>query len=220
MEEVLWHAERAGVSGLEVDRVDGRDVSQLSGEDLGTLIGRLAQRKKQLKVALVRTNVLTEDSFRATLRAGQALKAKAIIMPLTGSLETLKARAAAARRAGLRFLLENVAISSEATAKIMRTLGTKVCLAFNPAHLAAVGELPFLGCMRPLKRFTRYLAITDASPLGVPCLPGNGYGQITELISVLRCSSFNGFFSLGAAPAAELDFDEIADAFYRLLDAC
>ena len=49
MEEVLWHAERAGVSGLEVDRVDGRDVSQLSGEDLGTLIGRLAQRKKQLK---------------------------------------------------------------------------------------------------------------------------------------------------------------------------
>jgi len=219
MEEVLWHAQRAGVSGLEVDTVDGRDISRLDEVDLNHLQRRMGQAN--LKAEVVRSNVLTDAAFSAAVRAARTLRARAVIAPLTGPLHHLKARAREARDAGLELLLENVAIPSEAVGQLMAELGKDAALAFNPAHFAAAGELPFLRSFRNrLKRYIRYLAITDSSPLGVPCLPGNGYGEVKEIVSILRCSSFDGFVSLGADPNAGLPFDGIADAFYGLLDAC
>ena len=218
MEEVFWHAERAGVSELEVDVVDGRDISQLDETDLKYLKKRMTSRRMGAKV--VRTNVLGDAAFRATVEAAGVLGACAILSPLTGSIETLAARARAAKRDKLDMLFENVAISSADAAALMKALDGKAMLAFNPAHVAAAGELPFLGAYRKLRHFIRYLAVTDASRLGAPCLPGHGNGEVKELISILRCRSFDGCFSLGASPAAGLAFDGIADGFYRLLDSC
>ena len=216
MEEVLWHAEGAGATGLEVDVMDGRDISLLNADDLAHLTRRAAERGLELSV--VRSNIQSEKAFRASLKAAKQLGAEAVIAPLVGSVETLKARARNAKRHGLKMLFENVAISWRAVDKLMRALGPAAGLAFNPANFAAAGDLPFLDAARPLKRFVRYLAITDASPLGVPCVPGSGYGEVKEVMSHLRCSSFDGFISLCCAPSAELPFADIADAFYKLLD--
>ena len=172
--------------------------------------------------------MLTDQAFHAAVNAARLLKAEAVIAPLTGLPASLKVRAKEARQARLKMLFENVSLSIGASLDLMKALHPAalsnaegaVALAFNPANFAAAGELPFLGGFRKLKRYVGYLAISDGSRLGAPCVPGNGNGEVKELISILRCSSFKGWFSLGAAPSAMLAFDEITDGFYRLLDAC
>lgn len=203
---------------MEMDVVDGRDISLLGEKDLEYLKHRLTSRK--MSALIVRSNVLSDKAFSAAVKAAGALGAAWVIAPLTGPLSALRSRAHEARRAKLKPLFENVGVNSADAAALMKGLRGKAGLAMNPAHFAAAGELPFLRSFKNVRRFVQYLAITDASPLGVPCLPGNGYGEVKELMSVLRCSGFDGCFSLGAAPAAGLEFDRIADAFYGLLDRC
>ena len=204
MEEVLWHAERAGCAALEVDAVDGRDISKLTPPELDALLARVTARN--LEVAVVRSNLASDVAFEATLAAGKALGAKAVVAPLTGGMALLKARAGAARKARLRMLFENVAISSDATAALFRELGDTAALAMNPGNFAAVGELAFLGAYGKVKRFIRYLAVTDATVSGGSCLPYGGNGEVKEIMSILRCASFDGWFSLGAAPGVGFGF--------------
>lgn len=216
MEETLWQAQRAGVSALEIDRVNGRDITKLRKGELGWLSARIKERN--LKVALVRTNILTEEAFTKSLHAAQTLHAQAVIAPLTGTLQLLKERAKEAKKADVQLLLENVAISSAAAKDLLDNLGKEVALAFNPANFAAAGELAFLGAYRKLRRHVRYVAISDATADGQPCVPGNGNGEVKEIMSILRCASFDGYFSLACNPGANLDFATITDAFYNLLD--
>lgn len=216
MEETLRQAQRAGVSALEIDRVNGRDITKLRKGELGWLSARI--KECNLKVALVRTNILTEEAFTKSLCAAQMLHARAVIAPLTGTLQLLKERANEAKKAGVQLLLENVAISSTAANDLLDKLGEEVALAFNPANFAAAGESAFLQSYRKLRRHIRYVAITDATADGQPCVPGNGNGEVKEIMSILRCASFDGYFSLACNPGANLDCTTITDAFYKLLD--
>jgi aminoglycoside 3-N-acetyltransferase len=215
-EEVLWHAQRSGATVLEVDTIDGRDVSALNRQELMAFKARVKSRN--LKVGVVRPNILSNTAYAASLKAAKTLGAKIVIAPLTGSLDGLLARAKAAREVGLELQFENVALSSDGVREMMVALGKDAALAFNPANFAAGGELAFLGCFHKLKKWVRTVAITDASPEGVCCLPGGGNGEVKEIMSILRCASFDGHFILGAAPSVGLEFDAIADAFYGLLD--
>ena len=217
-EEILWSATRAGVSGVEADIIDGRDVTSLSRDDLAWFRRRMRTRK--LTVDVVRPGRLTDSSFHAALRAGVELGARAVIWPMTGAPEDLKARARAAKRAGLALLLENGRIASEQAAELIRAVGLGVGLAFNPANFAAAGEYPFRASFKALKRHIRYVAMSDASPTGIPCLLGQGYGEVKEIVSALRCVSWDGFIGIGAAPAHGLAFDAMTDAFYGELDNC
>ena len=218
MEEVLWQARRAGVSAVEADILDGRDVSQLGEEGLRYAKGRLDS--KGLGVKTVRPGVFTEAAFRASMNAAAVLGAEAVVWPMTGTAESLRAKAVEARKAGVSLLLENVAISSADAGEVMRSVGAGAALAFNPAHFAAAGELAFLKSFRAIKRHVRYVALTDASPRGVPCYVGSGNGEVKEIVSILRCSSWDGTLCLGDAPRAMegLDFDRMTDAFYQALD--
>lgn len=220
MEEVLWHARRAGVSAVEADILDGRDVSQLGEADLRWAKGRLGE--KGLGVKTVRPGVFAEAAFRSSLHAAAVLGAEAVVWPMTGTAESLKAKAAEARKAGVSLLLENVAISSADAGDVMRAVGRGAGLAFNPAHFAAAGERAFLKSFRAIKRHVRYVALADASPLGERCYVGSGYGEVKEIVSILRCSSWDGTLCLGDAPSAmgHLEFDRMADAFFHALDNC
>ena len=118
----------------------------------------------------------------------------------------------------MQLLLENVAISSAAANDLLDKLENEVALAFNPANFAAAGELAFLQSYRKLRQYIRYVAITDATANGHSCVPGNGNGEVKEIMSILRCASFDGYFSLACNPGANLDCETITDAFYKLLD--
>ena len=68
MEETLWQAQRAGVSALEIDRVNGRDITKLRKGELGWLSARIKERN--LKVALIRTNVPDRRGIHAIAAGG------------------------------------------------------------------------------------------------------------------------------------------------------
>ncbi|HRU04834.1 MAG TPA: AAC(3) family N-acetyltransferase [Candidatus Brocadiia bacterium] len=217
-EEILWHGRRAGVSAIEADIVDGRDITRLTTEDLDWFKRRLAV--KGMSVAVVHPTILSEAAFGAALKAAAHLGARAVVWPLVGAPASLKAKAAQSRKAKVELLFENVVMHSSAVKEMLQAIGPDAALAFNPGRFAAAGELPFLGAFRVLRRAVRYVALTDASPLGRPCLIGQGYGEVKEIISILRCSSWDGYLSLGGDPAAGLDFDAMTDAFYHALDNC
>jgi len=216
MEEVIWHALRAGVSALEVDHVSGRDVTKMRKGELGWMSARV--RERNLRIAIVRTNVLTDGAFAESVRVAQTLHADAVITPLTGTARSLKERVKAGKKAGVQVLFENAAIGFAAVKELMEKLGKDAALAFNPGNFAAAGELAFLESFRPLRKYVRYVAITDATRMGAPCLPGNGNGEVKEIMSILRCGTFDGYFSLGCVFGAGLEFDAIADAFHKQLD--
>ncbi len=94
---------------------------------------------------------------------------------------------------------------------------------FNPAHFANLGEKPFLGTYRKykLKRYARALYVTDGCRPGRPTytLPGQGHGEVKELISIFSCRSFDGFLTLkmGDQRGPEA-FKQQAEAFRRLLE--
>jgi len=217
-EEILWHVRRAGVTAIEADIVDGRDITRLTPEDLDWFQRRLAT--KGMSVAIVRPTILSDAAFAAALKAAARLSARAVVWPLAGAPASLRAKAAEARKAKIEVLFENPVIHSSAVKEMLQAIGPDAALAFSPARFAAAGELPFLSAFRLLRRAVRYVALTDASPSGKPCLVGQGYGEVKEILSILRCSSWDGFFSLGCEPAAGLDFDAMTDAFYHALDNC
>ena len=95
-------------------------------------------------------------------------------------------------------------------------------VAFNPPIWAVVKPFPRHYRGR-IKRWMDQLYICDGLWDGTPTLPGRGNGEVKELISILRCRGFRGFFTL--CPTTRGCFDperlrEEAERFWFLLDHC
>ena len=92
--------------------------------------------------------------------------------------------------------------------------------AFNPLGFVVVGKNPFLRVYYKgsIKHYVRQLYVTDGTKDGEPTLPGQGTGEVKELISILRCRSFDGFLTLRAETDKPEAFKETAKAFWKLLD--
>lgn len=93
-------------------------------------------------------------------------------------------------------------------------------LAFSPARFAGAGEHPFLRVFYrgPIRRHTAYVYVDDALASGTPTLPGRGNGEVKEILSILRCRSFNGVLSVRTHTPGVAAFREAMGAFWRLLD--
>lgn len=137
----------------------------------------------------------------------------------------------AARAAGLGLMIENVPGSllarGENCAALLGRLGPDVAeLAFNPAHFAQAGERPFLQTFYKcsFKPCIGQLYVCDGCGPGAPLyrpytLPGEGQGEVKELISILRCRSFGGSLCLRLGwGRGEQDMRDQANAFWRLMD--
>lgn len=144
------------------------------------------------------------------------------------AIEALAAMAAEADKLGVTLLIENhpAAIwrDRDTTTAVLATVNhPRLRLAFNPAHFAQVGEHPFLSTWNRgrLKKYTVQLMVTDGcGRQGWPAatLPGRGQGEIKELISILRCRSFDGLLTISTQGSKEFSFTEAATAFWHLLD--
>ncbi|MFA6666311.1 MAG: hypothetical protein WCT06_07040, partial [Armatimonadota bacterium] len=53
---------------------------------------------------------------------------------------------------------------------------------------------------------------------GTPTLPGQGNGEVKEIISMLRCRGYNGAITLRARSGGIAGFRAAASAFWYLLD--
>lgn len=137
----------------------------------------------------------------------------------------------AARAADLKVLVENVADSPldtrQACEKLLSAVAPEVAgLAFNPAHFAQAGEKPFLQTFykTSLKRRIQQLYVCDGcgptAPMYQPyTVPGEGQGEVKELISILRCRSFAGSLCLKLGwGRGEENMRRQVQAFWALMD--
>jgi len=137
----------------------------------------------------------------------------------------------AARAASLKLLVENVPnsllSSGQDCAALLGGLPPgAVELAFNPGHFAQVGEKPFLQtyykCSYKAKIGQFYVCdgCGQGAPLFQPyALPGEGQGEVKEVLSMLRCRSFGGSVCLKVGwGRGEREMHEHARAFWRLMD--
>jgi len=93
-------------------------------------------------------------------------------------------------------------------------------LAFNPANFAAAGQKPFLDTSSSLRKWIRVLYVNDGLFRGGARLPGYGNAEIKELISIMRCRSFNGYLSIKPGLDRTPDtFRKAVRALQRLLEA-
>ena len=152
------------------------------------------------------------------IEVAASLGAPAVVIPLEAYQPGF------ARRAlphGIAIRLENVREKSIQCVERIKSVREKnVSFAFNPAHFAAAGEKPFLRVYvrGPLKRCLTQLYVNDATLAGEPSLPGRGNAEIKEMISILRCSSFDGPMTLKSVGGPAV-FAAQMEAFWKLLDS-
>lgn len=139
-------------------------------------------------------------------------------------VEYLTKASESAKKECITLVLENMpgthCAGSKDCLKLLKTVNSPgLRFAFNPAHFAANGEKPFLETSPSLRKWIRVLYVNDALFSGDARLPGYGNAEIKELISIMRCRSFNGFLSLkpGLAKAPET-FHKSVRALQQLLE--
>lgn len=139
-------------------------------------------------------------------------------------IEYLKKTVALGEKRGIRFTIENTpgtyCAKSKECLEVLQTVNSPALkFAFNPANFAAEGEKPFLGTPSSLRRWIQVLYVNDGLFSGDARLPGYGNAEIKELISIMRCRSFNGYLCLkpGLDKTPET-FSKTVRAFQRLLE--
>ncbi len=216
LDDALEFISHEGASAVELRQVGGVDVHLLSDAELDAIKAQLDERG--FAASAVSACSPAPDAA-AMLRAARRLAAPAIVLPFGDLPDDVLAEA---QKRGIAILLENRGESGE---EVLETLARwprgAMSLAFNPAGFAAAGEKPFLKTYRtPLKHRIGQLYIADGLWDGTPRLPGQGNGEVKEVISILRCRSFPGCVTLKSGLAGDRDsFRETGDAFWRLMDS-
>jgi len=185
------------------------------------------------KVAMVSCPVDTSpiaDSVRNAAAVATALGARLVkLPPLSPDMSERVARIPELVRetaqSGVSLVVENqqgTVCDTKEKCEEFLAINPGVGLAFNPAGFAHVGEHPFLKTFYKgrLKQYIVQLYITDGChPDGEPyVLPGQGNGEVKELMSILRCRGFDGYFCLKMGDRTGKEaFARHAKAFWHLM---
>lgn len=214
LSEIIDALNREGIERIELRQIDGRELAGFKDDDLKSLQQQL--RKHGIRVSTVSALSRLVDWHRLIDIAAK-LRAPAVVMPFDAYTPQLGKRAAKKR---IAVLLENTGETSTECAERLKAIREKnVSLAFNPAHFAAAGQKPFLHVYvrGPLKRRLAQLYLDDATFSGEPTLLGRGNAEIKELISILRCASFDGPMTLKPR-SKTFPFEVYLKSFWKLLD--
>lgn len=141
-----------------------------------------------------------------------------VIVPV-GSIDNFDEARRLARDTSARVLMMNNGAPSGLYEDIYDRLEDAPELAFNPGAFAWAGEMPFLEVFYRgvLRRRTAHLYLRDGT-VGYSTLPGEGKGEVKEIISILRCRGFDGVMTLGTHEGGIDGFRRSAAAFWRMLD--
>ncbi len=144
------------------------------------------------------------------------------------AVELLSALARRAAAAQVRLLIENhpqaVWCDAESCARVLAAVEMPgVTLSYNPAHFVHAGEHPFLQTYSRgrIKRHVGQLMLVDGCepPWPQHTIIGQGQGEVKELMSIFRCRSFGGYFTLALNDTRSPEnFSAQAKAFWHLLD--
>ncbi|HEY3343136.1 MAG TPA: hypothetical protein VGK81_14005, partial [Anaerolineae bacterium] len=122
-------------------------------------------------------------------------------------------------KAGFPVLIENAGQPSTYYQDFYAQQEDAPGLAFNPAQFAAAGEKPFLGVFYrgALRKRLAHCYIADGTFAGDDAWPGQGNGEVKEIISMLRCRGYEGVLTLRSSTPGFV-FHFVAGAFWKLLD--
>jgi aminoglycoside 3-N-acetyltransferase len=214
--EMIERLQACGIEALELDFVQGAAAHILPQ-------AVFAKAVQELRAAGIDPVALrcwsVPNAFNDVLDRAAENGIPAVILPISPAV---REHAAACARRGIELIVFNVAEGSEATSRLLVQLqasGVPIAFAFNGPNFALAGERPFLESYKhKLRRFVRQLDVEDALFEGAMQPLACGNAEIKEMISILRCGSFNGRMTLTSRNRAVARLEQTLSQFERLLE--
>ena len=194
---------KAGVSSVELHRNHLVDVDDL----------RVHMEDRDLEVVILRTPFASSGALAEACTIAAGLDAGYLHVHLADDVErvdlddSLERLARVADDNGVNVLVGNPAgVNPSDIAEGLREIRSdRVNMAYDPAAVAVSGGSPFyMGLYKgPIRRSVRHVDFRDVvAESGAPAMPGEGNAELVEILSNLRCRSFDGVFCLWPLPGA------------------
>lgn len=210
--EAVDNLKDAGISLVELDFINKKPAGILKAENILDAVKEFAA--EEVAVSGLRL-FHVPDSFAGMVSEPEIIKAvRRLILPLSES----DIFAAEAKKSGWEVNFFNQTQTAKSAAARLKKLEGRIV--FNPANFAATGEEPFLksyGAGRFIRKICA-LDIVDGLFDGTTTALAYGNGEIKELISILRCHSFSGIFTLGGGSLFPGSLMEARKQFETILD--
>ncbi len=210
--EAIDNMEAAGIRVIELDFINKNPAATLKTETILSTVKDF--ENAGISISGMRLFFIP-NSLEGMISEPEIIKSvKRLIIPLSESAIF----AVEARKLGweVEFFNQNQT-SLTAEARLKKLEGKIV---FNPANFASVRENPFLNSYKA-GRFIKTMSaldivdgLFDGSPTALAC----GNAEIKELISILRCRSFPGIFTLGGGSIFPGSLLDARKQFEKILD--
>lgn len=212
--EIVENCQKCGVKFVELDYIQGRACAMMPVEKLSAAVNEL--RSEGISISALSAEIVPDDP-QELISLLKSAEISSLILPLEG-----KACAEYAVENGIAVMFRNYRKSAANFAAEFAAFSGKctVSACFNPAEFARAGENPFLYSYR-VGRFikcTGQLDLVDAVWDGTPKNLAGGNGEVKELMSIMRCRNFDGFFSLGGGAVYPGSMKNAVDELTWLLD--
>ena len=211
LEEIIENCRRFGIDSVVLSFVNKTAWAVIPDRTRKWYLQGLHQAN--IKIAALRLPFIpTEDLARIASEANT----DTIIVPSTTDIRKIKPV-----KKRIKILIENTHIGSAEFVEQIKTLEKRlpsVKAAFNPLAFVEAGENPFLKSYYKtgIKSRIGALYINDGFATGQRSNLEEGLSEIKELISILLCRSFDGFFILQGHNCS--DFANTVKKFMQILE--
>ena len=216
--EMIDQCLAAGIGHLELDCLRGQPLAMHRRQDIVKAVGEL--REGGIEVVALRLATLAATPAKALPGLARETGVPRLVLPLSPAASAFAVEAEAK---GLAAVFANTAHDSFAASDMLLRLradGATPRLSFSAANFARCGEHPFLySYKQKLRRFIEELEVEDVCYDGTPQPLAHGNAEVREMISILRCASFNGYLLLGAGNRHCSTLPEAAQRLAELLDS-
>ncbi|NMA20857.1 MAG: AAC(3) family N-acetyltransferase [Lentisphaerae bacterium] len=213
--EIIDKLKAVGIHAVELDYVQGLSAVTLPAEKLAAVCSELTAAG--IEISALRVPVIPSDTDKM-LSAVKGAGIERLILPLPRYPETLEKIS----DAGLRFSLVNTQETTVDLNRLLMPIRKKhsCCTTFNPVNFVRANEHPFLYSWH-VGRFIKcigQLDLVDAKWDMTPTPLAGGNAEIKELISIIRCHHYKGWFTLGGGAPYPGTLKDAVNNFTNLLD--
>ena len=214
--EIIENLQNEGLQNVELDYVQGQVCANLPAETLAGYVNEFEQAG--ISVSALRCPVVPNDVDKFAEKMKSA-GIKRVILPVSGADAAIKAL----KKANIELSVVNrceTALRASAMYKEYAAQYKSITFTFNPVNFAVAGENPFLhsyNAGRYIRKMGQ-LDIVDALRTGEATAFAKGNGELRELISILRCGSFFGYFCLGGGAAYPGTLKDAVKDFFEQLE--
>lgn len=214
--EVIENLHASGIGAVELDWIQGMPAFRLADKPLVAACEQF--RQAGIEVSAFRVIALT-GNIAAILDRAKTAGIGRVLLPLS---HLAAAHAKLGTERGIETAFFNHAMTADVASDLLlaaRDGGVEPRFAFNAAAFARSGEKPFLKSYKQkLRRFVDQLDLEDALFDGTPAQLAEGNAEIKEMVSILRCASFGGWFVLTSACPPVTSLRDAVAKFSGLLE--